>query len=113
MRLQDLVDALIEDPAPRSAIADLLAWKRRALEMGYGVRVQAIDEYLTRLDPRRDTTRRIRPHTPRARPPVMPPANHAKMREIGDRVISTLDHLALTWGLSDNQAADDPGSGAR
>jgi uncharacterized protein len=47
MRLQDLVDALIDDPALRSAIADLLAWKRRALEIEYGVRVQAIDEYLT------------------------------------------------------------------
>jgi predicted nucleotidyltransferase len=46
MQFQDLVDALIEDPALRSAIADLLAWKRRALEMEYGVRVQAIDAYL-------------------------------------------------------------------
>lgn len=47
MRLQDLVDALIEEPALRTAIADLLAWKRRALELEYGVRIQVIDEYLT------------------------------------------------------------------
>ena len=47
MRFQDLVDALIEAPALRTAIADLLAWKRRALEMAYGPRDQAIDDYLT------------------------------------------------------------------
>jgi predicted nucleotidyltransferase len=54
MRFQDLVDALIDDPALRDAIADLLAWKRRALESQYGMRVQAIDAYLaselSRLD---------------------------------------------------------------
>ena len=47
MRFQDLVDALIEEPALRTAIADLLVWKRQALELAYGPRIQVIDDYLT------------------------------------------------------------------
>jgi uncharacterized protein len=47
MRFQDLVDALIQEPSLRTAIAYLLAWERRALELEYGARFQVIDEYLT------------------------------------------------------------------
>ena len=41
MRFQDLVDALVTEPALRDAIADLLARKRRALESEQGAPLRA------------------------------------------------------------------------
>ena len=46
MRFQDLVDALVTDPALRDAIAELLAVKRRALESEYGAPLPVIDDYI-------------------------------------------------------------------
>lgn len=46
MQFQELVDALVTEPALRDAIADLLARKRRALESEYGTPLRAIDDYI-------------------------------------------------------------------
>ncbi|UZR28134.1 nucleotidyltransferase domain-containing protein [Methylococcus mesophilus] len=54
MRFQDLVDAIVTDPALREAIAQLLAIKRAALESEYGQPLPIInafiDDELTRLE---------------------------------------------------------------
>jgi predicted nucleotidyltransferase len=46
MRFQDLVDALVTEPALRDAIADLLARKRCALESEHGAPLRVIDDYI-------------------------------------------------------------------
>lgn len=54
MRFQDLVDAIVIDPALRNAINELLALKRTAMESQYGQRSPVInafiDSELTRLE---------------------------------------------------------------
>lgn len=46
MRFQDLVDALVVDVALKTAISDLLAMKRRAMESEYGMAMPAINQFL-------------------------------------------------------------------
>jgi predicted nucleotidyltransferase len=46
MRFQDLVDALVTDPALADAIARLLAIKRTAMESGYGQPLPIINAFI-------------------------------------------------------------------
>ncbi|WP_295450183.1 nucleotidyltransferase domain-containing protein [uncultured Thiodictyon sp.] len=46
MRFQDLVDALVTEPALRDAIAALLARKRAALESEYSAPLRVIDDFI-------------------------------------------------------------------